>query len=64
MNLRFRLFDDGIGFRYELPEQPGMTTARIADEVTEFDIASPGTAWWITGGEWNRYEYLYNKTPL
>ena len=64
MNLRFHLFDDGIGFRYELPEQPGMTTAKIADEVTEFDIASPGTAWWITGGEWNRYEQIYQKTPI
>ena len=64
MNVRFRLFDDGIGFRYELPEQSGMKTARIADEVTEFDIASPGTAWWITGGEWNRYEQIYQKTPI
>ena len=64
MNVRFRLFDDGIGFRYELPEQPAMKTARIADEVTEFDIASPGTAWWITGGEWNRYEQIYQKTPI
>ncbi len=64
MHIRFRLFDDGIGFRYELPEQPTMKTARIADEVTEFDIASPGTAWWITGGEWNRYEQIYQKTPI
>ncbi len=64
MNVRFRLFDDGIGFRYELPEQPAMKTARIADEVTEFDIASPGTAWWITAGEWNRYEQIYQKTPI
>lgn len=64
MNVRFRLFDDGIGFRYELPEQPGMTTAKIADEVTEFDIASPGIAWWITGGEWNRYEQIYQTTPI
>lgn len=64
MNVRFRLFDDGIGFRYELPEQAGWTTAKIADELTEFDIAAPGTAWWITGGEWNRYEQIYQKTPI
>ena len=64
MNVRFRLFDDGVGFRYELPEQPAMKTARIADEVTEFDIASPGTAWWIAGGEWNRYEQIYQRTPI
>lgn len=64
MNLRFRLFDDGIGFRYELPEQPGFKTAHIADEFTEFDIVPQGTAWWITGGEWNRYEQVYQKTPI
>ncbi|WOF43747.1 glycoside hydrolase family 97 protein [Sphingopyxis indica] len=64
MNLRFRLFDNGIGFRYELPEQAGLKTAKIADEITEFDIAPKGTAWWITGGEWNRYEQFYQKTPI
>ena len=64
MNVRFRLFDDGIGFRYELPEQAGLQTAKIADEITEFDIVPKGTAWWITGGEWNRYEQLYQQTPI
>jgi alpha-glucosidase len=64
MNVRFRLFDDGVGFRYELPEQAGLETAKIADEITEFDIAPEGTAWWITGGEWNRYEQIYQQTPI
>jgi len=64
MNVRFRLFDDGVGFRYELPEQAGLKTAKIVDEITEFDIAPPGTAWWITGGEWNRYEQIYQQTPI
>ncbi|MCJ2177695.1 glycoside hydrolase family 97 protein [Novosphingobium album (ex Hu et al. 2023)] len=64
MNLRFRLFDNGIGFRYELPKQPALKTMRIADEVTEFDIVPKGTAWWIPGGEWNRYEQVYQKTPI
>lgn len=64
MNVRFRLFDDGIGFRYELPEQAGLKTAKIADEITEFDIAPAGTAWWIPGGEWNRYEQVYQETPI
>ena len=36
----------------------------IVEELTEFAVAEPATAWWIPGGEWNRYEYLYNKTPL
>ena len=60
----FRVFDDGVGFRYEFPEQPSLTQVNIVEELTEFDIAEPATAWWIPGGEWNRYEYLYQKTPL
>nr|WP_253185856.1 glycoside hydrolase family 97 protein [Novosphingobium sp. NDB2Meth1] len=64
MNVRFRLFDNGFGFRYELPEQPAMKTMKIADEWTEFSVAQPGTAWWIPGGEWNRYEQVYQKTPI
>jgi alpha-glucosidase len=51
MNIRFRVFDNGVGFRYELPDQPNLKTMRIADESTEFDIAQPGQAWWIPGGE-------------
>ena len=60
----FRVFDDGVGFRYEFPEQAALTQVNIVEELTEFAIAEPATAWWIPGGEWNRYEYLYNKTPL
>lgn len=64
MDVTFRVFDDGIGFRYEMPDQPNLKTAHIADELTEFALAQDGTAWWIPAGEWNRYEYLYNKTPV
>ena len=64
MNVHFRLFDNGIGFRYELPKQPALKTMRIADEVTEFDVVPKGTAWWIPGGEWNRYEQVYQRTPI
>ncbi|HLO19884.1 MAG TPA: glycoside hydrolase family 97 protein [Sphingomicrobium sp.] len=64
MTLVFRLFDDGIGFRYELPSAPNFTHANIADELTEFDIAEPGTAWWDEALEWNREEYLYRRTPI
>ena len=60
----FRVFDDGVGFRYEFPEQASLPQVNIVEELTEFAIAEPATAWWIPGGEWNRYEYLYNKTPL
>lgn len=60
----FRVFDDGVGFRYEFPDQAGLKDVRIADELTEFAIADPATAWWIPAFEWNREEYLYNKTPI
>ena len=63
-----RVFDDGIGFRYEFPESAEMPVARIAEELTEFAIAPEaaegGKAWWIPGGDFNRYEYLYNETPI
>ncbi len=62
LDVVFRAFDDGVGFRYEFPEEFG--DVRIADELTEFDVAPPATAWWIPAGEWNRYEYLYHRTPL
>ncbi|WP_052108222.1 glycoside hydrolase family 97 protein [Aerolutibacter daejeonensis] len=60
----FRVYDDGVGFRYEFPRQAAMDEVIIDDELTEFAIAAPATAWWIPAGEWNRYEYLYQRTPL
>ena len=64
MNIRVRVFDDGIGFRYEVPEQSGLKTMNIAEELSEFTIAPKGTAWWIPGGEFNRYEQLYQRTAI
>lgn len=64
MIAEFRVFDDGVGFRIDFPEQPNLKTARIAEELTEFVVAQPGSAWWIRGGDWNRYEYIYQKTPI
>lgn len=60
----FRLYEDGVGFRYEFPQQPNMAKTNIADELTEFAFAQDGTAWWKPAFLWNREEYLYNKTPL
>lgn len=60
----FRVYDDGVGFRYEFPDQPQLKDVIIEDELTEFTVARPGTAWWIPAGEWNRYEYLYNRTAI
>ncbi|WP_443751010.1 glycoside hydrolase family 97 protein [Asticcacaulis solisilvae] len=64
MTVVFRLFDDGIGFRYEFPDQPQLKDVKIIDEQTEFAVADPAKAWWNVGGEWDNLEYLYNETPL
>ena len=64
MTVVFRIYDDGVGFRYELPKAPNFTHANIADELTEFRIAEDGMAWWDEGREWNREEYLYRTTPI
>ncbi|UOV04689.1 glycoside hydrolase family 97 protein [Pseudoxanthomonas sp. F37] len=60
----FRVFDDGVGFRYRFPEQPGLEQVKISEELTEFSLARDATAWWIPAGEWNREEYLYHRTPV
>ncbi|MEL1263730.1 glycoside hydrolase family 97 protein [Pseudoxanthomonas putridarboris] len=60
----FRVFDDGLGFRYVFPDQPELKEVRIGEELTEFTLASNATAWWIPAGEWNREEYLYHRTPV
>ena len=64
MDVVFRLYDDGLGFRYEFPEQEKLKTVNIGAELTEFTVADPGTAWWLPAFEYNRAEYLYNKTDI
>lgn len=64
LDIVFRVYDDGIGFRYEFPDQAALHDVHIADELTEFDVADPAMAWWEVGGEWNRYEQLYQHTRL
>lgn len=63
LTIRFRMYDDGLGFRYEFAT-PHKKQLIITDELTEFNFPSDADTWWIPGGEWNRYEYLYEKTPL
>ncbi len=64
LDVVFRVYDDGLGFRYVFPEQPNLREAIIDDELTEFAIAPESTAWWIPAGEPIHYEYLYQRTPL
>ena len=63
-NIVFRAFDDGIGFRYELPQQPNLQEFQITEELTEFALAGDHSAWWIAALQPNRYEYLYQNTPV
>jgi alpha-glucosidase len=61
----FRAFDDGIAFRYELPEQPGLGEFAIMDELTEFHLADDPRAWWIPANDpTHRYELLYRSSPM
>ncbi|MBU1660896.1 MAG: glycoside hydrolase family 97 protein [Chloroflexi bacterium] len=64
MNVVFRVFDDGVGFRYEWPEQEHLSDFEITDEETEFALAGDHQAWWIPAFWENRYEYLYRNTPI
>jgi alpha-glucosidase len=64
MDIVFRVYDDGIGFRYELPEQENLKDFRIMDELTEFNFPEDHRCWWIGAYQGNRYEFLYNETQL
>jgi alpha-glucosidase len=64
--VRIRAFDDGIGFRYELPEQPALGDFEISDELTEFTLADNARAWWIASN-WprkDRSEELFSSGPV
>ncbi|MEQ8848743.1 glycoside hydrolase family 97 protein [Botrimarina sp.] len=63
MSVVFRVFDDGVAFRYTLPEQENLTDVVVADELTEFALAGDWPAWWIPAFQDNRYEYIYSQTP-
>ena len=63
MTIRFRLFDDGLGFRYEFPEQKGLTYFVIKDELTEFAMGGDYTAIWIPG-DYDTQEYQYTVSRL
>jgi alpha-glucosidase len=64
MSIVFRVFNDGLAFRYLVPEQPAMGEFVIMDELTEFNMIGDHTAWWIGAYQDNRYEYLYNKSLI
>jgi len=59
----FRAFDDGIGFRYEFPEDPTYSELTITDENTQFNLTGDHQVWWQPG-DWDIYEHLYNETSF
>ncbi|MFA7229234.1 MAG: glycoside hydrolase family 97 catalytic domain-containing protein, partial [Melioribacteraceae bacterium] len=61
--LRFRLFDDGLGFRYEFPQQENLNYFTVKDELTQFNLAADHIAFWIPG-DYDSNEYYYTKTRL
>lgn len=63
MKIRFRLFDDGLGFRYEFDKQPNMSYFQVADEKTEFALTGDHKTFWIPG-DYDSNEYPYSITKL
>lgn len=61
--VRFRLFDQGLGFRYEFPEQKEMTYLVVKEEKTQFAMNGDHTAFWIPG-DFDTQEYDYTKSRL
>ncbi|MEL7249828.1 MAG: glycoside hydrolase family 97 protein [Bacteroidota bacterium] len=62
-SLVFRLYDDGLGFRYYFPEQENMDSVLIMQEHTEFSLTGDPMCWWIPG-DWDIYEHIYNETSF
>jgi hypothetical protein len=61
--IRFRLFNDGLGFRYEFPEQKNLTYFTIKEERTQFALTGDHTAFWIPG-DYDTQEYDYTTSKL
>lgn len=63
MVVRFRLYDEGVGFRYEFPEQEAMIYFTIREERTQFAMTGDHTAFWIPG-DYDTQEYDYTESKL
>ena len=63
MDVCFRVYNDGLGFRYLFPEQDGLTYFTVTDEKTEFAMTGDHTAWWISGDH-DTQEYDYTESRL
>lgn len=63
ITLRFRLFNDGLGFRYEFPSQKNLVYFIIKEEKSEFKMTGDHTAWWIAG-DYDTQEYEWQTSRL
>ena len=63
MSIRFRLYDDGLGFRYEFPYQKNLSYFVIKEEMTQFALAGDHTAWWLPG-DYDTQEYNFTECRL
>ena len=63
MNIRFRLYNDGLGFRYEFPYQKNLSYFVIKEELTQFALTGDHTAWWVPG-DYDTQEYNYVESRL
>ena len=61
--IRFRLFNEGLGFRYEFPEQKNLTYFVVKEERTEFAMTGDHTAFWIPG-DYDTQEYDFTESKL
>ncbi|MEP6794545.1 MAG: glycoside hydrolase family 97 protein [Saprospiraceae bacterium] len=62
INIIFRVFEDGVGFRYEFPSQPHLTYFIVNDELTQFNLTGDHKTFWIPGDyDSNEYEYTTSK---
>ena len=63
MAIRFRLYNDGLGFRYEFPYQKNLSYFVIKEELTQFALAGDHTAWWLPG-DYDTQEYNFTECRL
>ena len=63
MNIRFRVYNEGVGFRYEFPSQKELTYFVIEEELSQFAMTGDHTAWWIPG-DYDTQEYDYTESKL
>ena len=63
ISIVFKVYNDGLGFRYEFTKQENLSEVFITDENTEFNLTGDHKVWWIPG-DWDIYEHLYSATKF